>query len=129
MAIRLPMRPARQLLYTQITVYQTAPGHYEDGDWIEGGITSSVIAGSFQPPAPLTQDINVAGLAGLGERVMWTTADLPYYDIDQTVQCWIQREGLHWQLMKRQPWDPWVSRNLFVYGLERYHKTDEQPEP
>lgn len=129
MAIRLPITPARRLFYTQITVYQTAPGHWEDGEWVEGAVTSQVIAGSFQPPSPLKLDIGIAGDVGLGERTLWTTANLPYYDIESAVQCWVEREGLQWRLTDRHVWDPHVSRTLYVYALERYHKTEEQPEP
>lgn len=124
MAIRLPMNPARRLFYTPITVYTTLPGKWVDGEYEDGEVVERVIAGSFQPPAPLRQDINAAGLVGLGERSLWTTADLPYYDLDSSVQSWVVREGRKWYLTDRHVWDGHVSRNLFVYALERYHKTD-----
>lgn len=129
MAIRLPITPARRLFYTQVTVYTNAPGEYLDGIWQEGGFTKTVIAGSFQPPDPLKLDIGMAGDVGLGERSLWTTADLPFYDIESNQQSWVRREGLWWRLTERHPWDPWVSVGLFVYGLERYHRTADGPHP
>lgn len=127
--MRLPMAPARRLFYTQTTVYQTEPGRWQDGEWLEGKISSKIIAGSFQPPAPLKQDINPAGFAGLGERTLWTTAELPYYDIDSPVQCWVEREGMRWRLTAKHVWDAHVSGSCRVYALERYHKTEEGATP
>lgn len=130
MAIRLPILPARQLFYTKITVFTTSPGETINGHWVDGAITSQEIMGSFQPPSPLREDINIDGSAGLGERMLWTIVLLPFYDINSSVQCWVEREGLRWRITSRHVWDPYVSRTLYVYGLERYHNTIEQtPEP
>ena len=125
MAIRLPVHAARRLFYTQVTVYETAPGEYINGIWNPGEPTRSVIAGSFQPPTPLKLDIGITGDFGMGERSLWTTADLPFYDINSRRQSWIRREGMWWRLTDRKPWDSYVSMGLFVYALERYHQTEE----
>lgn len=129
MAIRLPITPARRLFYTSVTVYTTAPGETIDGKWVEGTVTQTTIAGSFQPPVPLKQAIEMAGDFGFGERSLWTTANLPFYDLDSDRQSWVRREGMWWRLTDRHPWDSWVSRGLFVYALERYHVTDSGPTP
>ena len=129
MAIRLPMSAARRLFYRPVVVYVGGDGEYRDGDWHEGAFGKLVIAGSFQPPAPLAQDIGIAGAVGLGERSLWTTAELPFYDIESKRQSWVRCENLWWRLTDRHPWDPYVSRNLFVYALERYHKTTSGPQP
>lgn len=128
MAIRLPITPARQTFYTPITVYESTGGKYVDGLWVDNGVSTRVIAGSFQPPRPLRLDIGISGDVGLGERRLWTTAVLPYYDIESVIQCWVNREGLDWRITDRHVWDAYVSRNLYVYILERYHRTAPAPE-
>ncbi len=135
MAIRLPMTPARTTFYTAIDVYTSGEGHIVDGQWVEGGeYTKQTIMGSFQPPAPLREMINGQGDFALGDRVLWTTVKLAFYDLDSAVQTWVWRENRWWRVTERHQWNGWVSRNLFVYGLERYHRTTDigfspPPEP
>lgn len=126
MPIRLPIPPARRLFYTPISVW-TNTGQTIDGRWIEGEPTEIIIAGSFQPPAPLRLDIGLGGDVGLGDRQLFTTWDLPFYDIDSPQQSWVFREKRWWRITDRHPWDSWVSRNLHVYSLERFHRTSNHP--
>jgi hypothetical protein len=121
------MSPARNTFYTAIDVYTSGEGKIVDGQWVEGAdFAHQTIQGSFQPPAPLRQQIDGAGDYALGDRQMWTTVNIPFYDLDSAKQSWVWRENRWWRITERHQWDGWVSRGLFVYGLERYHRTTGQ---
>ncbi|MDR1534624.1 MAG: hypothetical protein LBU64_05935 [Planctomycetota bacterium] len=117
----LPILAARLRFYDAVKVAEVT-GHYQDGIWIPGPETVREIQGSFQSPSYLSADIALSGDAGTGGRHLFTREYLPYYDLKSPAQTFVLAEGMRWRITDRQSWGP-ISQGLFVYGLERYHKT------
>ena len=126
MPVPLPIQAARRRFYGRVTVVETS-GYWREGLWVVDQEARRTIAGSFQSPSPLEQDIAPAGDAGLGRRVLYTRAKLPYYDVDSARQTFVEAEGKRWRVTDQHAWGP-ISQGLFVYSYERFHETREAAE-
>lgn len=104
------------------TVKTPSDGHYENGEWVEGGYTESIEYFSVQR---VKNNQEIESLAE-GRRItdyrrLYSDAKLQTTDDDSLTQpCLVVIDGFDYEVKQRDPWQNGIIPHYMYYVVRKY---------